>query len=186
MSEKTLGIASYGLVGVAVLASGGYIASLCGVKSGDIAAWVQAVGSIGAIGAGAWFIHYQAGLAKRARRSAIVAMLDLALDAVGGDQPIPEDFEGAFAQFATLNHQRVKYAYEKLCAIPLHEIDSIEIIRAVGDTVEILRAVLARQEPEALSMAMRFDVGTEIASGIYRKDVAMLRIARAAVQAEAG
>ena len=49
MSEKTWGVASYTLVGTAFLAAGAYVAWRCDVKSSDIASWVQAFGSIGAI-----------------------------------------------------------------------------------------------------------------------------------------
>jgi hypothetical protein len=158
------------------------VQSIFSLDSGEWASWVQAIGSIIAIGAGAFFIHYQASIGKRARRKAITAMFDLALDSLGGDQPIPEAFDDAFAYFANLNHQRVRYAYEKLCAIPLHEIDSVEIIRAVGDGVEILRAVLARQEPEALATASSHDKGMEFASGKFRKEVELLLRARAVVR----
>lgn len=59
MDYREWRIASLTLVGAGVCIAAGYIAWLCGMKSADLASWVQAIGSIAAIAGAVWIASEQ-------------------------------------------------------------------------------------------------------------------------------
>ncbi|MGT2429293.1 hypothetical protein ACU4HD_12200 [Cupriavidus basilensis] len=150
MNERTLGIASYGLVGTGALVAGGYIAWLCGIKAGDIASWVQAIGSIAAI-VGAYAIgERQASAAAKAqeaaetrdvrrRRDTYLAVAAVAVEQAHVAQanlflpdftvnPAPFIFDDVKAVAESVNEVR-----RAVVAIPLHEVGVAEAIAALSN-----------------------------------------------------
>jgi len=113
-----------------------------------IAAWVQAVGSIAAICAGAWFIHYQSLLGDQDRIRGILAIIDVSIAAMLDDREIPDTDLGLYNRFTCLNPNRIAYAFENLKAIPLYELRSVEVVHALSDAVETYREFAVSQRDE--------------------------------------
>lgn len=130
------------LVGVAATAFARWAPN----SSSDWASWMQAFGTIAAIVASAGLLHHQAGLQRRSRLRAIRAIVDLAVRSVTRRLDIPEDFRDMFDFFASLNAQEVRFAFEALCKIPLHEIDSADAVLQVGVAIETMRKIVAKLE----------------------------------------
>ncbi|WP_157211519.1 hypothetical protein [Pandoraea sp. B-6] len=149
----------------------------------EVAYWVQALGSIAAIGAGAYFIHYQAFLARKNRRRAVLAIVELAVRAVTQFGEIDADDAAALAQFQTLNDHRIQYAYRSLCAIPLHDIDSTKVIMLIDEAIEILRGMSARLTSTPVVPIHLVGV-MGINANLYRSEVARLLEIRSGVALE--
>ncbi|MGO4764910.1 hypothetical protein AB4120_20480 [Cupriavidus sp. 2KB_3] len=145
-----------------------------------MASWVQAVGSIAAIGAGAWFIQYQSELARIKRRKALLAILDVAIDTLAKEKSIPEDDLLAGIQMVNINLHRTAYIRGALSAIPLHDLESAEHVALVEDAIEILRA--AERHVEALGGPI---AGERVTAGIgkaYRERYARMREIKALIE----
>jgi len=141
------------------------------------AAWVQAVGSIAAIGAGAWFIRYQNDLARQRRRLAIGAMLEVALDVIAPGGIISEDGFSAGASLAGFNPHRFDVIHRALLAVPMHEVEPASHIVLIEEAVEILRRTARRAE--ALDRMVREKSITSVGNSL-RADCNRLREIRAA------
>ncbi|WP_322009269.1 hypothetical protein [Paraburkholderia sp. J12] len=111
------------------------------VDANTSASWVQAVGSIGAIFASALLLRYQADLQRKNRIRAICALVEISVEAVTKKLEIPEDFTDAFHHFASLDFSEVEYAHEALAKIPLHEIDSVEVVRQTTRATDAMRRI---------------------------------------------
>ncbi|MDW3684862.1 hypothetical protein RA280_24540 [Cupriavidus sp. CV2] len=137
-----------------------------------MASWVQAVGSIAAIGAGVLFIQYQSELARIKRRKALVAMLEVAIDTLAKKGGIPDDNLEAGMQMVNINPHRLTYIRGALAAIPLHDLESAEHVRLVEDAIEILRT--AERYIESLGGPI---AGEQVTAGIgkaYREQYARM------------
>jgi uncharacterized protein (DUF1330 family) len=125
MSERVWGFASYTLAATAVLAAGSYVAWRSDVDAVDIAAWVQAVGSIAAIVGAVWISRSEAQEqidGKWQGVLAIVATVERELDriAVALDWSHNETFDPRefFSTYRPTDLQDLEAA---IGAIPLHE-----------------------------------------------------------------
>ncbi|AGW94640.1 hypothetical protein N234_31820 [Ralstonia pickettii DTP0602] len=135
MSERVWGIASYGLVGVAALAAGAYIAWRCEVDSSTIASWVQAIGSIAAIAGSFLLGQWQAERSARDQAArlhaeevrAVDGMVQSARTLVSACRRTQRKLRGErtivglpFTTFAGLE-SLASTALKALEAIPIHE-----------------------------------------------------------------
>ncbi|WP_154585284.1 MULTISPECIES: hypothetical protein [Burkholderia] len=158
------------LVGVAATAFARWAPN----SSSDWAAWVQAFGTIAAIVASAALLHHQAGLQRRSRLRAIRAIVDLAVRSVTRRLDISEDFQDMFDLFASLNAKEVSFAFEALCKIPLHEIDSADAVLAVGLAIETMRRIVAKLESPDVVGKHREDERVVVAN-LFAEEVKTLR-----------
>jgi hypothetical protein len=120
-----------------------------------IAAWVQAVGSIIAILSGIVLLHYQASIQRRNRMRGVHAIVKMSVGAVTRQQQAPEGFDEEFDFFVTMNAEEVRFAYDALCDIPLHEIESEEAVHHIGTAIESVRRILAKLEAEKITGMLR-------------------------------
>ena len=134
------------------------------------AAWVQAIGAILAIGAGILLLHYQATLQRRNRLRAVCALVEMAVTVVTRRLEVPEEFGDAFDFFVMLNTEEIRFAYNSLCAIPLHEIDSASAVLQVGAAIEIMRRILAQLESDRI-MAMSHPTERAVVGTAFTEDV---------------
>ncbi|WP_028223220.1 hypothetical protein [Paraburkholderia oxyphila] len=141
-------------------------------SSSDWAAWVQAFGTIIAIGASAWLLHYQAGLQRRTRLRAIHAVVELALQSVSQALEVPEGFE-QFSLFASLDLQKVRFAFDSLCKIPLHEVDSADAVRRVSAAIEAMRKIAGMLGSDDIVGAFHRAERTVIASAFAEETAAL-------------
>lgn len=119
------------------------------VDANTSASWVQAVGSIGAIFASALLLHYQANLQRKNRIRAICSVVEISVDAVTRNLAVPEDAIAAFDHFTGLDLSEVHFAYEALSKIPLHEIDSVVVVRQTAVATESMRRIYLKLNSEA-------------------------------------
>ncbi|MFL9863769.1 hypothetical protein PQR67_06250 [Paraburkholderia fungorum] len=140
------------------------------------AAWVQAVGAIIAILAGALLLHYQSTLQRRNRIKGLAAIVDLGIRAVTRRLSVPDD-EIAFDFFVTLNAKEIRFAYDTLCKIPLHEIESVDAVKQVAVMIEMTRRVLLRLEAGESSGALNPHEKT-LADTTFKEEVTAMRDAR--------
>ncbi|TCW63412.1 MULTISPECIES: hypothetical protein [Burkholderia] len=150
-------------------------------SSSDWAAWVQAFGTIAAIGASAWLLHYQAGLQRRSRLRAIQAVVELAVQSVTQRLEVPEGFE-QFDLFASLDLQKVRFAFDALCKIPLHEVDSADAVRQVSAAIEAMRKIAGMLASDEIVGAFHRAERVVIASA-FAEETAALRAACQALDA---
>ncbi|WP_175867544.1 hypothetical protein [Burkholderia contaminans] len=167
------------LLGVAATAFGRWTPN----SSSDWAAWVQAFGTIAAIGASAWLLHYQAGLQRRSRLRAIHAIAELAFRSVTRDREAPGEYDEAFVFFVTLDAQRARFAFEALSKIPLHEIDSADAVLHVGAATEAMRRIVAKLEADEI-VGAHHRAEQRVIEEAFADDVKMLREACAALALE--
>lgn len=168
MSERVWGIASYVLVGSGLLAAAAYVAWLCGMKSGDIASWVQAIGSIGAILGAVWVGERQAeraraqatemdALALARRRAAYRAVAENALanlDEIQTDLKKGIISRTTFALF--FSSRPLSEALEVMRAVPFHELGSPKAISGFLKLRNAVRVALKQAElAEATDSASR-------------------------------
>ncbi|WP_321867263.1 hypothetical protein [Paraburkholderia tropica] len=111
------------------------------IDANTSASWVQAVGSIGAILASASLLLFQADLQRKNRIRAICALVEISVDAVTRRLEIPGDFIEAFDHFTSLDLSEVEYAYDALAKIPLHEIDSVDVVRQIARATDAMRRI---------------------------------------------
>ncbi len=152
-------------------------------SSGDMAAWVQAGGTIAAVIASAGLLHYQAGLQRRSRLRAIHAVVDLALQSVTQPLEVPDGFE-QFNCFASLDLQKVRFAFDSLCKIPLHEVDSAAAVRHVSAAIEAMRKIAGMLGSDEIVGAFHRAERTVVAS-VFAQETAALQAACQALE-EAG
>jgi hypothetical protein len=149
-------------------------------SSAEWAAWAQAIGTIVAIGASAWLLHYQAGLQRRSRLRAIHAIVEMTVQAVTRRLEVPEGFEDAFNFFASLNVQEVRFAFDALCKIPLHEIDSADAVVQVGAAIEATRRIVAKLESEEMVGAWA-EPARVLVGSVFTEEVRALQAASNAI-----
>ncbi|WP_174985641.1 hypothetical protein [Burkholderia lata] len=150
-------------------------------SSGDVAAWVQAGGTIAAVIAGAGLLHYQAGLQRRSRLRAIHAVVELAVQSVTQRLEVPEGFE-QFDLFASLDLQKVRFAFDALCKIPLHEVDSADAVRQVSAAIEAMRKIAGMLASDEIVGAFHRAERVVIASA-FAEETAALQAACQALEA---
>lgn len=143
-------------------------------SSSDWAAWVQAFGTIAAIVASAGLLHHQAGLQRRSRLKAIRAIVALAVRSVTRRLDVCEDFRDMFDFFASLNVQEVRFAFDALCKIPLHEIDSADAVLQVGLAIETMRKIVSKLESPDVVGKHREDERVIVAE-VFAEEVKTLR-----------
>ncbi|MGX6566820.1 hypothetical protein [Cupriavidus necator] len=146
MSVKMWGVASYTLVGTALLLAGGYIAWRCGIDPGDIASWVQAIGSILAIVGAFSLVTIQGRSAWRDKQAAIFAVAHAAFRAA-------KDVDRALSsndpesELLVNGHRLIIDSYVGTLSIaPVHELSSSDAITAfllLRDQFSLLKEAMA-------------------------------------------
>lgn len=139
-----------------------------------IAAWVQAVGSIIAIFSGALLLHYQAKIQRQNRIRGVCAIVEMAVSAVTRLEHVPEKFEEAFDFFVTANAEEVLFAYNALCNIPLHEMESAEGVQQISAAIESVRRILAKLEAERV-IGVQHPTSPNIVANAFAQDADALR-----------
>ncbi|WP_454752092.1 hypothetical protein [Cupriavidus necator] len=177
-----LGLLGTGLGVLLVAAYGATSGGTVPYDRNAMASWVQAIGSIAAIGAGAWFVQFQARLQRRAKLQAVLAIVDTCLKAMLPKQVVPQDDNAAYNVYSGLNPNPIAYAYENLKAFPLHEIPSSEAIVAVSEAVEAFRELAVQQQAERQAAAITPTRITHKAAD-YRVGIHKLQMARAKISA---
>ncbi|MCW3503190.1 hypothetical protein [Burkholderia cenocepacia] len=163
-------------VGLACGAIVGWFIRFPPTDSASAAGWAQAVGTIGAILAGLGLIHYQARFQRQQKRRYAASTIDLAIEALTALGEIPEDYEGAFNYYISLNTRRVEYAYEQMTSVPIADMDSAEAMVHMSRAVDTVRDVLAKRGgglPNGPANVVK-----EVVAGVFKGDILKLKQAR--------
>lgn len=132
------------------------------------AAWVQAIGSMLALGAGLLYIRYQAGMSHRAQRNAVIGLLDVAILSFKGREFAHMTTEQKYGHYETMNMNPVIYARDKLFDIQPSELRSPATVMALADAIESLSQLIALQRTETQNPQVneaRMSITTDFVDG---------------------
>jgi len=149
-----LAVASYGLIGTAVIAAAGYVAWRNGIDGTALAAWVQAIGSLAAIAIAIWVPAWQRHQEREAtRRDTLLRLFLIARESVQIFANVGGQLDDGTFQPARFDSERLSMVRSNLAALDGAMLSSRMVVAAftlqdvLGELFEWHRHLAAQPDP---------------------------------------